>query len=62
MPKSALSEKELALRWSASVKTLQAWRQQGKGPRYLKLSRAIRYPIDAVEEFEASCMVGGAND
>jgi hypothetical protein len=50
---SALTEKQLATRWSASIKTLQAWRQQGKGPKYLKIGRAVRYTIDAIENFEA---------
>ena len=32
-----LNENELAQRWGVSPKTLQRWRSDGLGPRYLKL-------------------------
>lgn len=47
-----LNENELAQRWGVSPKTLQRWRTEGRGPRYLKLSRRVSYPLDAVVEFE----------
>jgi predicted DNA-binding transcriptional regulator AlpA len=47
-----LNENELAQRWGVSPKTLQRWRTEGRGPRYLKLSRRVSYPLDAVIEFE----------
>ena len=47
-----LSETELAHRWGVSPKTLQRWRTEGRGPQYLKLSKRVTYPIDAVTEYE----------
>jgi hypothetical protein len=39
-----LNENELAQRWGLSPKTLQRWRSEGRGPRYLKLSKRVSYP------------------
>ena len=47
-----LNENELAQRWGLSPKTLQRWRSEGRGPRYLKLSKRVSYPLDSVIEFE----------
>lgn len=47
-----LNENELAQRWGLSPKTLQRWRSEGTGPRYLKLSRRVSYPIETILEFE----------
>ncbi|MCM2479175.1 helix-turn-helix domain-containing protein [Serpentinimonas maccroryi] len=47
-----LTEIELAQRWGVSPKTLQRWRSEGRGPRYLKLSKRVSYPLDAVADFE----------
>jgi len=47
-----LNEVELARRWGIGVKTLQRWRVEGCGPRYLKLSRRISYPLDSVLAYE----------
>lgn len=47
-----LNENELAQRWGVSPKTLQRWRGEGTGPRYLKLSRRVSYPIETIVEFE----------
>lgn len=51
-----LNENELAQRWGISPKTLQRWRSEGRGPRYLKLSKRVGYPLDAVIEFERSSL------
>ena len=47
-----LSETELANRWGVSPKTLQRWRTEGRGPKYLKLSKRVTYPLDAIAEYE----------
>ena len=47
-----LSETELAHRWGVSPKTLQRWRTEGRGPQYLKLSKRVTYPLDAITEYE----------
>lgn len=49
-----LSERELARRWGVSSKTLQRWRTEGRGPRYLKLSKRVSYPLEFVVNFERS--------
>ena len=47
-----LSETELANRWGVSPKTLQRWRTEGRGPKYLKLSKRVTYPLEAIAEYE----------
>jgi predicted DNA-binding transcriptional regulator AlpA len=51
-----LNEQELAQRWGMSHKTLQRWRNEGRGPRYLKLSKRVSYPIESIVEFERSLL------
>jgi predicted site-specific integrase-resolvase len=51
-----LNENELAQRWGVSPKTLQRWRNEGRGPRYLKLSKRVSYPVDAITEFERKAL------
>lgn len=58
--KPSFNENQLAERWTLSIKTLQDWRRKGTGPAYLKLGKAIRYPHEIVEKFEAEHMTGGA--
>lgn len=36
---------------AVSVKTLEAWRRLGKGPRFVKLGRAVRYALEDLEDF-----------
>jgi predicted DNA-binding transcriptional regulator AlpA len=41
-----------------SVATLETWRAQGTGPRFIALSRkSIRYPASAILEFVQACEV-----
>ncbi|MFM7569638.1 MAG: helix-turn-helix transcriptional regulator [Betaproteobacteria bacterium] len=47
-----LNENEQAQRWGISPKTLQRWRSEGRGPRYLKLSKRVSYPLESVIDFE----------
>jgi hypothetical protein len=51
-----LSQKALAGRWQVSPRTLEQWRWQGKGPRYLKLGGGVVYPLLEVEAFEAASL------
>jgi hypothetical protein len=48
----AFTETELAQRWNISVKTLQRWRSESRGPRYYKLSKAVRYALEDVLAYE----------
>ena len=46
-----LTETEAAARLGLKVATLRAWRNQGRGPAYLRLGRAIRYLTTDIDEF-----------
>lgn len=46
-----LNERETAARLGLSVKTLQLWRSQRKGPTYVKVGKAVRYRPEDVERF-----------
>lgn len=36
-------EERVSALLTVSVRTLQKWRQQGKGPKFIKLGRLVRY-------------------
>ena len=48
-----LDQGHLAERWQMSPRTLEQWRWQGRGPRFLKLGGRIVYRIEDVERFES---------
>lgn len=48
-----LSPAELSARWGIPTETLRSWRKQGRGPGFVKLGHAIRYPLSQVETYEA---------
>ena len=54
----AFTETELAHRWNVSIKTLQRWRSEERGPPYIKLSKAIRYPVDEIVTYEQAIRQG----
>ena len=56
MEKVVLSENELAQHWGVSPKTLQRWRSEGRGPRYLKLSKRVLYPLAEIKIFESNAL------
>ena len=39
-----------------SARTVERWRSEGRGPRYLKLSKRVGYPVDAILEFEREAL------
>jgi hypothetical protein len=47
-----LDQKLLAERWRISSRTLEQWRWQGRGPRYLKIGGRVVYRLSDIEEFE----------
>jgi hypothetical protein len=49
-----LDQRGLAERWRVSTRTLEQWRWQGKGPRYLKIGGRVVYRLEDVEAFEAA--------
>ena len=53
----ALPEREVADTLGLSVATLRAWRHRGKGPRFLRLGRSVRYlPADVADFVRASAV------
>ena len=46
-----LTEKEVSDFLNISVRTLQKWRWNGRGPNYLKLSGCVRYSISDIKDF-----------
>ena len=49
-----LDQKELAVRWSISHRTLERWRVEGSGPAYLKIGGRVIYRIEDIEAYEAA--------
>jgi hypothetical protein len=51
-----LTTTQLAERWQMDEKTLSHWRQQGRGPQYIKLGEGktavVRYRLEDIQAFE----------
>lgn len=53
----ALTEREVGELLGLSVATLRAWRHRGRGPRFLRLGRSVRYlPSDLADFVRASAV------
>lgn len=48
-----LNQKQLADRWNISPRSLERWRWEGKGPRFLKIGGRVAYRLEDVEAYEA---------
>ena len=46
-----LTEKEAAKVLRISVRTLQGWRVDGGGPKFLKIGRSVRYRLSALRDY-----------
>ena len=61
-----LGQRDLAKRWLISPRTLEQWRWQGRGPRYLKIGGRVLYRLADVEAYESAhvhaCTVGPVNE
>ncbi len=53
----AMTEQEVARRLRLSMATLRSWRHRRRGPRYVRLGRAVRYLVSDVEQFVRSSAV-----
>lgn len=51
-----LNQKQLAARWHLSEATLERWRSEGLGPKFLKLCGRVIYRQIDVEAYEESCL------
>ncbi|WP_368413232.1 helix-turn-helix transcriptional regulator [Dongia sp.] len=48
-----ITEDEAAALLSVSPKTLQGWRWHGKGPKYVKIGRCVRYDRNIILDYIA---------
>ena len=55
---AALTENKAAELLGVSVRTLQAWRFRGGGPRYCKIGRAVRYLRRELVSFQQTHTIG----
>jgi predicted DNA-binding transcriptional regulator AlpA len=53
------TDTDIARIYSISVKTLRKWRLFGRGPRYYRLGRAVRYDISEVDQYIRTTGGGG---
>jgi hypothetical protein len=56
----AMTETEVARKASVSIGALRKWRREGRGPRFLKLGRLIRYLVGDVDIWLRSRAFGGS--
>ena len=57
-PDGLLTEVQASRILSLSTRTLQAWRIQGKGPRFVRAGRAVRYrPADITSWIEGQVVI-----
>jgi hypothetical protein len=61
-PDAAYAENLAAAFLGVSVRTLQAWRVRGGGPRYCKIGRAVRYPRRTLIEFQKTHTVSSTTE
>lgn len=52
MTEKYLAPVALAQRWQLSTRTLERLRKSGKGPRFFRVGRAVRYCLDDIAAFE----------
>ena len=57
-----LDEKQAAALLNVSVKTLQARRSRGGGPRFVKLGRSVRYAMADLEAFVLAAVRSSTSD
>lgn len=46
-----LTTKEIARKYGISHRTLESWRLNGKGPRFLRIGDSIRYDVDEFDQW-----------
>jgi len=48
-----LTERELAQRLKVSLSLVRKWRRESKGPRFVRLSKCVRYVVEDVQRWLA---------
>lgn len=49
-----ITSRQLAERWQTSIGRLANLRYSGRGPDYIRLGAAIRYPLAAIQRYETA--------
>lgn len=57
-----LTQRELANRWNKSEATIERYRCDGVGPKYLKIGGAVRYRLEDIEQFERACLYSSPDE
>jgi predicted DNA-binding transcriptional regulator AlpA len=60
--RTAPTERQVAEQLGLSVATLRAWRHRGRGPRFLRLGRSVRYLPSDLEDFVRASAVDTQSD
>lgn len=47
-----LTQNELATRWNLSPRTIERWRSNGEGPRFVRLGNRVMFRLEDIEAFE----------
>ncbi len=53
-----LTTEQAAAFLQMSTRTLEAWRQRGQGPKFVKVGRSVRYDEATLQKWLAGCVVG----
>lgn len=56
-----LTQRDLARRWNKSEGTLERFRSEGIGPRFLKIGGTVRYRLQDIEAYERDCLYDSAS-
>ena len=51
-----INQKQLAARWCISEATLERWRSEGIGPKFLKRCGRVIYRRVDIDAYEESCL------
>ncbi len=51
-----MNQRQLADRWNVSEATLERWRSEGIGPRFMKIQGRVLYRLQDIEAYEEQCL------
>ena len=57
MTTTRFDQLQLAERWGLSTATLERWRTNGTGPKYIRLPGKVIYRLCDIEAYENECLV-----
>lgn len=61
MKKEMLLQRDVAERWRVSPRTLERFRYEKKGPRYVKIGGRVVYRLSDIEAYEAQGLINPAD-